>query len=63
MSKRHTAEDLAWQTYKENCPTDWRKLEHLRRNYTRAERLDWAQDDASKQYITRAANKLLNLLF
>lgn len=70
MAKKQTAEQLAWETYKENEPIDWRRIGYIERNYNRKERVNWArenvaywaQDGASKHFLTRAAKELLKLL-
>lgn len=65
--EKMTAERLCDITISRNRPFDYKKLEHIRRTYSREAQVEWARDtvrywaepDASKNLITRAARKLV----
>lgn len=65
--ERMTAERLCDITISRNRPWDYKKLEYIRRTYSRDAQVEWAREtvrywadpDASKNLITRAARKLV----
>ena len=65
--EKMTAERLYDITVSENRPFDYKKIEHIRRTYSRQAQVEWAKEtvrycadpNASKNLITRAARLLV----